>query len=741
MIEGNERTGGSDVGRTSSARRAAIIGLIAFAGAGGTGGIVSAQMTNIGAAAPAADKPAVIGGASKWKPGTPVPMISRSVLFGNPERSQGRISPDGKSIAFTAPLDGVMNVWVAPVVGGGVKLDQARAITRDGKRGIQQYFWAYSGDTILYIQDKGGDENWRVHAVSVATGAERDLTPTDNTQARVERVSREFPEQIVIGLNDRDPALHDLYRLNIQTGEKTLLIRNTDGYAGFEVDDQYRVRVASKFNESGGVDVFLPANAGEAVEAEGAKWTKAFSLAMADVGSFRFVGFSKDGMTAYITDSRERDTAALYSMDIKTGKKTIILEDDRADIGQVVINPITQAIEAAEIEYLKAEWTIIDRVIEPDLFAIRKHAGEGVIAITSRTKDDQFWTIALIRDSGPATTWLLERGDLTNPKRTPSVTMLWANKPALANEPLVKMHPVTIKSRDGLELVSYLTLPLEADPDQDGKANKPVPMVLNVHGGPWARDSWGFDPEAQWLANRGYAVLQVNFRASTGFGKKFMNAGNGEWAGKMHDDLLDAVAWAVENKVAEKDKVVIYGGSYGGYAALTGLTFTPEVFAGGVSIVGPSNLVTLLNSIPAYWGPALDLMTKQIGGDHRTEAGRTWLEGRSPLGRVDKIAKPLLIGQGANDPRVKQPESDQIVKKMQEKKIPVTYVLYPDEGHGFVRPTNRLSFYAVAEAFLAQVLGGRTEAIGDAFKGSTIQVPAGAEFVPGVSEAMSSAGK
>ena len=302
------------------------------------------------------------------------------------------------------------------------------------------------------------------------------------------------------------------------------------------------------------------------------------------------------------------------------------------------------------------------------------------------------------------------------------------------------MHSQTIKSRDGLELVSYLTLPKWSDPDGDGRPNQPVPMVLNVHGGPWARDNWGYDPEHQLLANRGYAVLAVNYRGSTGFGKEFLHKARREWAGKMHDDLIDAVNWAVEQKIAQKDKVAIMGGSYGGYATLVGLTFTPEVFACGVDIVGPSNILTLVNNAPPYWFPFMPVM-KLFLGDWDTDEGRKFLESRSPLFLVDRIKRPLLIGQGANDPRVTQVEADQIVKAMSERMIPVTYVLFHDEGHGFARPENRFAFYAITEAFLAQHLGGRFEPIGDAFSGADFSVPSGKDGVPGLAEALKGVAK
>jgi dipeptidyl aminopeptidase/acylaminoacyl peptidase len=346
----------------------------------------------------------------------------------------------------------------------------------------------------------------------------------------------------------------------------------------------------------------------------------------------------------------------------------------------------------------------------------------------SRTLDDSRWVVATDDPLRGISSHLYDR-------RAGTVTKLFDQRPALIGQPLQPMHAREIRTRDGLTMVSYLTLPPGSDADGDGRPDRPVPMVLNVHGGPWARDTFGFDPEHQWLANRGYAVLSVNFRASTGFGKAFVNAGDREWAARMHDDLLDAVDWAVREKVTTADKVAIYGGSYGGYATLVGLTFTPDRFACGVDIVGPSNLETLLASIPPYWKSFFEDLARRVG-DPRTEDGKKLLRERSPLWRADQIRRPLLIAQGANDPRVKQAESDQIVSAMKGKNLPVTYVLYPDEGHGFARPQNRTSFYAISEGFLSTCLGGRFEAVGNDFAGSSLQVPEGAQHVPGLSDAL-----
>ncbi|MFN0134588.1 MAG: alpha/beta hydrolase family protein, partial [Phycisphaerae bacterium] len=353
---------------------------------------------------------------------------------------------------------------------------------------------------------------------------------------------------------------------------------------------------------------------------------------------------------------------------------------------------------------------------------------DGDFAVISRTLDDGQWIVAFEMDNGPARFYRFIRA-------SGEAKFLFSNRSKLEGLPLARMQTPTIKSRDGMNLVSYLTLPTNVDVDAAGKPKQAPPMVLLVHGGPWARDAWGFNASHQWLANRGYSVLSVNFRGSTGFGKAFINAANREWAGKMHDDLLDAVAWAVKQGYADSQRVAIMGGSYGGYSTLVGLTFTPTVFACGVDIVGPSNLVTLLQSIPPYWAPMIETFSARVG-DVRTEEGRKFLTERSPLTQVAKIQRPLLIGQGANDPRVKQAEADQIVTAMRDKNIPVTYVLYPDEGHGFQRPENRMSFNAVTEAFLARHLGGRAEPIGEDFQNSSISVPTGSDQVPGLKEAL-----
>ncbi len=454
------------------------------------------------------------------------------------------------------------------------------------------------------------------------------------------------------------------------------------------------------------------------------------TVPMADSLTTAPVGFDQSGQTVFMFDSRGRNTSALFALDTQTGEQKLLAENARADAGGVLMHPTTKQVQAVSFTYEREEWTLLDQSIKADLDYL-KTLRDGELFIGGRSQDDSRWLVSFATDTGPIYVYLYDRKQGAD--TTGTARLLFSNRPALEQLTLSPMLPRVIRSRDGLDLVSYLTLPAWTDADRNGVPDAgPVPMVLLVHGGPWARDEWGFSPTVQWLANRGYAVLQVNFRGSTGFGKNFVNAGNREWGGKMHDDLLDAVNWAVEGNIARKDKVAIMGGSYGGYATLVGLTFTPDVFACGVDIVGPSNIVTLLNTIPPYWAPAIKEFAERVG-DHQSEDGRKFLESRSPITFVDRIRKPLLIGQGANDPRVKQSESDQIVAAMQAKNIPVTYVLFPDEGHGFARPENRTAFNAVTEAFLAANLGGRAQPIGGDMEKSSAKVPVGAEFVPGLS--------
>jgi dipeptidyl aminopeptidase/acylaminoacyl peptidase len=641
------------------------------------------------------------------------PLIPREVFFGNPDKITPCLSPDGTRISYLAPVDGVMNVWVGPADDP----DSAEPVTNDTDRGIRSYFWAYTNEHILYTQDQAGEENWRVYSVTLETGETNDLTPFEGVRARIQAVSQEFPDEILIALNDRDPAHHDIHRLNITTGEKSLVMEN-EGF-DFTTDDEYNVRFAERLTSGGGKEIL------KATEAGG--WEPFMEIAMEDSYTTAITGFDKTGTILHMTDSRDRNTVAFSTLDITTGEQTLIAEDSRADVSDSIIHPIEKTIQAVAFTYERKHWQIIDESIAGDL-AYLKTVVDGDFEVVSRTLDDKYWMVAYLMDDGPVRYYRYNREEN-------QAEFLFTHKKALEDLQLAKMHPAVIKSRDGLNLVSYYTLPVGSDSDSNGRPDEPLPMVLLVHGGPWGRDNWGYNYWHQWLANRDYAVLSVNFRASRGFGKAFLNAGNLEWGGKMNDDLIDAVDWAVLEEIADPDRVAIMGGSYGGYATLWGMTNTPDTFACGVDIAGPSNLITLLESFPPHWQTEIEIFATRIG-DHRTEEGRALLAERSPLTYVDQIEKPLLIGQGANDLRVKQAESDQIVQAMQDANIPVTYLLYTDEGHSFARPENILSFYAVTDAFLAEHLGGRYEPIGDDFEGSSITVPVGAEEVPGLAEAL-----
>ena len=640
-------------------------------------------------------------------------LISRDALFSNPDKSRVRISPDGTQISYAADVDGVLNVWVGPADDPAA----ARPVTRDTKRGIRRYFWAYTSKDIIYLQDVGGDENWRVYSVDLESGETRDLTPIDGVQVQIQEVSHRSPSEILVNINRRSPQVHDVYRLNIDSGKLEMLVENP-GYMSFTSDIDFNVRFANLLTPDGGMTVY---------QNQGGEWAEFMKVPREDTLTTTPVGFDASGKIAYMIDSRGRDTAALVAVDLASGDSEILYEDPRADVDDAMIHPTDLTIQAAASTYERREWQVLDDSIRPDLEYLATVA-DGELNVIGRTQADDKWIVGYELADRPYAYYLYNR-------KAKRADYLFSNRAALEEATLAPMHPQVIRARDGVDLVSYLTLPVEADTDADGRPAEPVPMVLLVHGGPWSRDSWGFDREHQWLANRGYAVLSVNFRGSTGLGKALTNAGDLEWGARMHDDLIDAVEWAVAEGITEADRVAIMGGSYGGYATLAGLTFTPEAFACGVDIVGPSNLLTLINSIPPYWKPMLELFATRMG-DPRTEEGRALLTERSPLTHADKIVRPLLIGQGANDPRVKQAESDQIVEAMEARGIPVTYVLFPDEGHGFARPENDMAFNAVTEAFLAECLGGRVEPVGDDFEGSSISVPAGADGVPGLAEAL-----
>ncbi len=622
------------------------------------------------------------------------PLLPRDVLFGNPERTSPRISPDGTRLAWIAPdKKNVLQVWVKTI-----GQDDDKVVTADKKRGIRQYFWAEDNRTLLYLQDTDGDENFHVYGVDLGTGNVRDFTPIQGVRAAVVATDEKYPNEILVQMNARTRESFDVYRLNLETGALVRDTENPGDIVGWMADDAMQVRVGQVSTADGGTEIRVRDDA----KAPWRSWMK--------VGPEENLGaleFTKDGKALYLESSIGSDTARVLERNLATGTEQVIAHSPAVDAGEVMIHPKTKIVEAVSFEPGRRQWKVIDPSVQADFDALAR-VHDGDFSIISRDRADKTWLVGYTSDRGPVRYYSWDRAAKKS-------TFLFTAQPKLENLTLAEMKAVVVPARDGLKLNSYLTLPA-------GIPAKNLPMILFVHGGPWARDHWGYNPMAQWFANRGYACLQVNYRGSTGYGKTFLNAGNKEWGLKMHDDLLDAVDWAVAQGYADPKKVAIYGGSYGGYAALAGVTFTPDKFACAVDIVGPSNIRTLLATIPPYWKPMLAQFAVRVG-DVNDPKDAELVKNASPLFKADKIKRPLLIGQGANDPRVKQSESEQIVDAIIKNGGNVTYVVYPDEGHGFARPENRIDFNARAEAFLAANLGGRTEPVtGGKVKGSTAEV-------------------
>jgi dipeptidyl aminopeptidase/acylaminoacyl peptidase len=556
-------------------------------------------------------------------------------------------------------------------------------VTADTKRGIRIFYWQQDSQHILYLQDQDGDENWHGYQTHVETRNTRDLTPFQGVQAQLVAIDPNFPHELLVGLNLEDRQLHDVYRIDLRTGAVVLDTKNPGDVAGWAVDNQMQVRVASVFLPDGGHELRLRDDAQSA-------W-RSFQRWSADETFGGVAAFTPDNRGVWVISSVDANASRLVEFDLVAGTQRVVAEDSEYDVSSLMVHPTERTLEAVSFVRAREEWTLLEPGLKPDFEALER-VRDGDFSVVSRDLADRIWVVAYVVDDGPVYYYLYDRADRR-------AELLFSNRSDLERYTLAKMRPISFTARDGLTIHGYLTLPV-------GVAPQNLPMVLNVHGGPWARDIWGLDPETQWLANRGYAVLQVNFRGSTGYGKKFLNAGDREWGGAMHHDLLDAKEWAVREGYADPARVSIYGGSYGGYATLVGLTFTPEVFACGVDIVGPSSIATLIRSIPPYWAPLRSIFDKRVGN---VDTEEDFLNSRSPLFKADQIQRPLLIAQGANDPRVKQAESDQIVAAMRRNQLPVTYLVFPDEGHGFARPENRLKFYAAAEQFLAEHLGGRKE--------------------------------
>ncbi|MFC1679129.1 S9 family peptidase [Elusimicrobiota bacterium] len=609
------------------------------------------------------------------------PPIPLKTLFGDPEKAAPRVSPDGRRLAYMAPDEGVLNVWVTDSLSPGA---QARVVTRERRRAVDSYFWACDGRSLIYAQDKDGDEKYHLYQVDVTAEKPepRDLTPFPGAQALPLATDPKHPHQVLAFINARDEKVRDVHRIDLRTGKAELDTQNPGDVVGWHADAELRVRACVAYLPDGGTELRVR-------DDEGSPWRALIAWPFGEQGNVH--GFTPDGGGLYIESSLDSDTTRLLEIDCRSGRLKELFHSPEADLGSVLVHPTTYAVQAAGFEVERFRWEILDPGLKED-FERLGEVSPGDFGIGSRDDADRWWTVSYNLDDRPPRYYLYDRENKT-------ACFLFSTKPALEEENLASMEPVTISSRDGLKLRCYLTLPVFG-PRRD------LPLVLLPHGGPWMRDSWGFDGMVLWMADRGYAVLQVNYRGSTGFGKSFHHAGDREWGRKMQDDLTDGVRWAIAQGIADPKRIGVFGGSYGGYAALAGAAFTPDLFACAVDMFGPANLITLIQSIPPYWEVFRRIFDLQVGN---VDEEQDFLKSRSPLFSADRIKIPMLIAQGANDPKVKQAESEQIVAALKRNQKDVEYMVFPDEGHGFVRPENRLQFYARAEDFLARHLGGRSE--------------------------------
>ncbi len=619
------------------------------------------------------------------------PLVDREVFFGNPVLAYGGLSPDGKYVSIVKPLDGILNVWVRRA---DQTWDEAWPVTNERDRPILgNYFWSQDGKYILYAQDDGGDENFRIYAVDPsakpAMGEKvppaRDLTPYDEMQARIIVVPEKDPGHILVGMNDRNPQLHDVYRLDIETGERDLVFQNDANVAGWLADLEGNLRLGFRVTEDGGSEI---------LRVDGTDLVPILTCTVDETCDP--IQFHKHGTRVYMaTNHGDRDLAELVLLDPATGEMEFVERDPdgRVDFSNAIFSRATDDLIATSYNGARLRIYPKDPTFERDLEIIRKALPRGDLIFRQPSRDDRLWIVKPILDTDNGPNYLYDRA-------TGTVELLYRPYPNIPVEEMAEMEPVSYTARDGVEVPAYLTLPKGVEP-------KNLAVVILPHGGPWARDTWGWDPLTQLLANRGYAVLQPNFRGSTGYGKRFLELGNEQWGtGTMQHDITDGAMWLIEQGIANPDRIAIMGGSYGGYATLAGVAFTPDLYAAGVSIVGPSSIITLLNSIPPYWVPIRKIFHARVG-DPEDPSDLERLRAQSPLYSAADITTPLMVIQGANDPRVKQAESDQIVAALRDLGRTVEYLVAPDEGHGFANEINNLASYAAIERFLAENMGGR----------------------------------
>jgi dienelactone hydrolase len=628
------------------------------------------------------------------QPAAARPLVPRETFFGDPDVAWAQLSFDGAWVAYIAPVDGVRNLWVAPIADPRA----GRPVTRVTERPIGFFFqWAYTNRHLVFFEERDGDENWRASSVDIQDGTIVPLTPPRGVRARLQEVSQRFPREMLFSHNEREKQFFDIFRIDVVTGQSSRLFENHQ-FAWLVTDSSFQLRLGVRFLKDGSVEVLERRPSGT--------WMPFMSIARSEVDATRLLDFSAD-----------RDKASLTSVDTATRRARVITADPDADVTGVLLHRVTRRPLAASAMVDRRRWRAVDPAFAADLNTIQSST-TGDIDLIGLSADASRVMVLLQHDAASPQFAVYDRA-------TRRLRPLFKARSRLDGVPLRPLEAVTFPARDGLKLQGYLTRPA---PDA-----RNVPMVLVIHGGPYTRDEWGYHSTHQWLANRGYAVLSINYRGSTGFGKAFVTAADREWGGKMHDDLIAGVDWAVGRGIADPKRVGFLGGSYGGYAALTAATKTPEVFACIVDIYGIANLLTFMAAIPPYWAPMFSVWKNRLG-DPDTEEGRAFLRERSPLTHIDRAFRPILIVQGLEDVRVTRAESEQMVAVLKQRNVPVTYVVFPDEGHGFSKPKNQIAFRAVTEAFLAKHLGGSAEPIDRArdFAGSSITIEVGANHIPGL---------
>ena len=627
-------------------------------------------------------------------------LIPCEILFGNPERTEPQVSPDGSQLSWLAPdQNNTLNVWTSALDGAN-----PRCMTNEKGDPIEWYAWSADGKQILYLHDNAGDEVPHLFSVELTTDNVRDLTPFRGVRAQNVLIDSRHPGSAFVAMNLRDRNVFDMYRVDLQTGAITLEATNPGDVLTWKADSNFIIRAATAFDGKTGRTTIRVRDAADKPwrDLVVMPFERALFAGQVVNGSL-IVGFDPGGKSLLIDSALHSDKGRLVRVDLQDGHEIgVVAEDPQcdvafADVGRlgmepsVISNPITDAPQAVKFNYEAPHWFFVDPKLKADFAEISRQV-PGFVDLVSRDNADRIWIVAIRRSDAPGKHYTFDR----NKKK---LTLLFDENPDLGKFKLGTKQPVVIKARDGLEMVSYLTTPAGLEP-------KKLPLILLIHGGPWDRDSDNYEPEVQFLANRGYAVLQVNYRGSTGFGIKFFNAGNLQVGLGMVEDLFDAVRWVVDQGIADPKRIAAMGGSMGGYATLRALEMRPDLFTCGVNECGPADEAVSFRSSPSYWSNILARWRRRAGDADHDE---NWNRKISPLYHVDAIRAPLLIGQGKNDPRVTMANADAMVAALRKAKREVTYVVYPDEGHGFARPENQLDFYGRVEEFLAKHLGGRAE--------------------------------